>query len=383
MPTVRLTSRTDADDFVRGVTFMGTGGGGRPESGRELLYAHIDRGETLGWTDLAELADDEWACCAFSMGSTAPRPPDFREGQVPAEYGTRAPGSALPRAIRELEAYVGRKVSVLFPLELGGANTPGPLHAAAELGLRVADGEGCGRAVPEACQMVPALHGKPMWPASICDEWGNALILKRATSLEVAEAIGKAISVVTKLPDPYAYCGMACYLMPVGELRHLIVAGTLSRAFALGQAIRRARETGQDPVAAAIRFVGGWLLFRGVVDRREWESARGYQVGTTQIAGSEEFAGRTLRIWFKNEHHISWLDGKPFVTSPDLIAVVAAGTAEPITNTYLSEGDRVAVIGMAAAPALRTPQGIAALGPRHFGFELEYRPIEKVLGDEA
>ena len=139
MPTIRLTTRTEADDFIRGLTFMGTGGGGRPEAGRENLYRHIDKGQAVGWTDLSELDDDVYACCAFTMGSTAPRPPDFRDREWP-EYGTRDMGSALPRAVRELEEYTGTRVSVIYALELGAANTTGPIHCAAELGLTVADG---------------------------------------------------------------------------------------------------------------------------------------------------------------------------------------------------------------------------------------------------
>ncbi len=97
------------------------------------------------------------------------------------------------------------------------------------------------------------------------------------------------------------------------------------------------------------------------------------------VRGAGEYAGHTFRIWFKNEHHISWKDGALFVTSPDLLAVVHADTAEPITNTYLSEGMNVAVIGAPVNAYFRTPEGIAVLGPKHFGFDLEYRPIEAFL----
>lgn len=379
MPTQAIRTRTDAEDLIRGLTFMGTGGGGRPDAGRALLNLHLDRGETLGWKDLNEVDDAAWACCAFTMGSTAPRPPDFQEGRTWPEYGERRPGSALPLAIRELQEYTKRKVSVVFALELGASNTPGPMHAAAELGLTFVDGEGCGRAVPEASQILPALFGHDMWPASICDEWGNVLILKKATSLDVAEALGKGISIVTKVPDPYAFCGMACYLIQVSQVKKMVIPGSISRAFALGQAVRAARESGADPVVAAANSAGGWVLFRGTVSKRHWENTRGYQIGTTEIAGAGLHSGHSMRIWFKNEHHITWLDNDPFVTSPDLIIVVNSETGEPITNTYLSEGEPVAVIALRSADAYRSPAGVAVLGPRHFGFDLEYRPVEQLV----
>jgi DUF917 family protein len=39
----------------------------------------------------------------------------------------------------------------------------------------------------------------------------------------------------------------------------------------------------------------------------------------------------------------------------------------------------VAVLGAPGDPSFRTPTGIATLGPKHFGFNLEYRPIEQLF----
>ena len=58
--------------------------------------------------------------------------------------------------------------------------------------------------------------------------------------------------------------------------------------------------------------------------------------------------------------------------------------AEPITNTDLEEGTLVAVVG-AKNERYRTEKGIKFLGPRHYGFDLDYIPIEKrvkVFGEE-
>lgn len=378
MPSYQLKNRTEAEDLIRGLTLFGTGGGGRPEAGREFLFRHVDKGEPIGWMDVNELPDEAWACTVFSMGSTAPRPTDFKEQPFP-EYGTKNPTSAFPRAIRELEDYAGKRISVVFPLEIGGSNTPGPMHVAATLKLVLVDGDGSGRAVPEAPQCLPAMGGVPMLPASICDDWGNVLILKNAPSLDLIEAIGKGMSVISKLPDSHAFCVVASYLMPVAELKRSIIPGTINAAFEAGRAIRLARETGSDPIIAAAGAMRGRVLFKGIVNKREWQSIKGYQIGMTDIAGTGEHSGHAFRIWFKNEHHITWKDEIPFVTSPDLIAVVNAENAEPITNTYLAEGMKVAVIGAPAVSHWRTPAGIAALGPKHFGFDLAYRPIEELV----
>jgi DUF917 family protein len=56
--------------------------------------------------------------------------------------------------------------------------------------------------------------------------------------------------------------------------------------------------------------------------------------GTHTLEGSGPWAGRSLRMWFRNENHVSWLDGEPWVASPDLIRFCDPATSEPLVNTY-------------------------------------------------
>ncbi len=101
--------------------------------------------------------------------------------------------------------------------------------------------------------------------------------------------------------------------------------------------------------------------------------------GTTFIEGMGTFEGHTFKIWLQNENHITWLDDAPYVTSPDLIMIVDRASAEPYINTVLSEGQQVAVLGAKADNRYRTSEGLSALGPGHFGFDLPYRPIESLV----
>ena len=64
------------------------------------------------------------------------------------------------------------------------------------------------------------------------------------------------------------------------------------------------------------------------VAAKEWEDRAGYMYGTTTIAGADGFKGHTLKVWFKNENHISWLDDKPYVTSPDMICLLSPGACQ-------------------------------------------------------
>lgn len=256
---------------------------------------------------------------------------------------------------------------------------PAAIAAALEFGVPVVDGDYAGgRAIPEVPQALPELKGIPVCPMSFVTRWGDVVILKETVSSAMADRIGRMITVAS-----YGGVGFSWYLMQARQVRDVLARDTLTAALGVGRAIREAREQGGDPVAAAIKAVGGWLLFEGEIVTMEVadEESLAFGVGTHRLKGLRDYEGHTFSIWYKNEYHVSWLDDKPFVTSPDAMIIVQRGTGEPAISYDFSVGDHVAVIGRKAHEVHRTPQGIQALGPRHFGFDLEYVPIEVRIGE--
>jgi DUF917 family protein len=86
----------------------------------------------------------------------------------------------------------------------------------------------------------------------------------------------------------------------------------------------------------------------------------------------------TLEIVFQNEHLVAHVDGRLRVVVPDLICVLDAETAEPITTEAIRYGQRVKVMGVATPQIMRTPEALAVFGPRAFGLEEEFRPVEEL-----
>jgi DUF917 family protein len=376
-----VRTREEVNDLIRGLTLLGTGGGGRPEQGLEALLPHVEAGRAVGWVPIDAIADDAWVCSAFGMGSIAPTAPLSAEERralgYPAEWTVSRP---MVRAIQELQAWTGRTIAGVIPFELGAGNTASPMDAAVRLGVATVDADCAGRAIPELCQTTAAIAGIPFAPGVVADAWGNVLLVKETASDLVTERIGKLISIATKLPDMKAQCAHAGFLMTGKQCKAIAVSGGISRAHAVGRAIREAVAARRDPVAAAAEALGGWVLFRGRVATKEWESRDGYMYGTTTVEGEGTDGGHTLRIWFKNENHVTWRDGRPWVVSPDLVMVLDAGDGTPYTNTLLAEGARVGVVGTAADPKLRTAAAVDLLGPRHYGHALDYAPIEALMG---
>lgn len=99
-------------------------------------------------------------------------------------------------------------------------------------------------------------------------------------------------------------------------------------------------------------------------------------IGTLEIAGTVGSANRSMRVWFKNEIHVTWLDGQPWICSPDLVTLVDPITGRGFTNTDIRVGDEVTAVGMRGLQVMRRPDLLAtASGPRYFGFDVPYVPI--------
>jgi hypothetical protein len=351
---------------------MGIGGGGYPELGLKSLLRALDEGLTIEWVDVDEIADDTWTASVYETGTIAPLTPDTKAEIERLGLHPRLAGKEMEVALQELANYAGVTIGAVVPVELGGDSTPFPLVASARLGLPVVDGDYCGRAVPEEMQGTPYLYEKNIHPFVSVDRWGNVCILKDAANFYTVERIQKMLSVAA-----YGSCHLADTLLPAKEMKEIVIRDTLTYSFELGAAVREARMNGEDPVQAVVDFTRGWLLFTGEVERKEWEDREGYMWGTTWVNGTGDSTGHVFRFWFKNENHVCWLDDEPLVTTPDLIAVLDRSTGEGRINTNIEPGDHVAVVGIKGPEVFRSERGLSGAGPRHFGFEIDYVPIEE------
>ena len=375
MPQGKLENLQDCEDFVRGCLFMGTGGGGSVEWGMSMLKAALDAGIPLGWVDVDDIPDDVWTVTPYGMGSIAPVTREVLDEIERVGLKDKHGNWSMEEAVKELEEYLGKPIGCLVPPELGAGNTPAPLVTGARLGIPVVDGDYAGRAIPEVMQGMPFLYGKHSWPFASVDKWGNVAIVKYTVNPHMLERIGKMLAVAA-----YGSTTIAGTPLPAVEMKEILVRGTLTKCLALGRTMRRALEDGRDPLDAAIEATGGWRLFEGVVTGKDWEDREGYMFGTTHIRGTGDYEGQTLDVWFKNENHITWLNGEPWVCSPDIVTLAYKESGEGTTNTLIKAGDQVVAVGIKGLEAFRTEFGLnEAAGPRYYGFDIDYVPIEELM----
>ena len=373
----RLESAADCEDFIVGCLFMGTGGGGDPADGLEVLTVALRDGLELGWRDAESIADDVLTAMVYEIGSIAPRTDGHAEllRELHLDPDGAVQDDTICLAVRELSQHLGQEIGCVVAAELGASNTPGPVVAAARLGIPIVDGDCAGRAVPEEMQGTPFAYGISSDPFAAVDCWGNTVIVTKTANPYMLERIARHLAIAS-----IDSAAVASTPLPARDMKRVLVPGTLSLCLEIGGACRRAIEAGNDPVQAALRVVDGWRLFDGVVADKSWIDSGGFMDGTLKIEGTGAWEGHSLRAWFKNEIHVTWLDDQPWVCSPDLVTLVDPSSGRGFTNTVIAVGDEVAVVGMRGLEVMRQPAALLnGSGPVYFGFDVPYVPIEQLV----
>ncbi len=355
-------SREDIIDLATGAAILGAGGGGDPYIGMLMALQEVEKGREILVADPSEVSGTDFIIPVAGMGT-----PTVLIEKLPS-------GQELVYALEALEEYYGAKADFITPIEAGGINSTIPLVVAARRGIPVVDGDGMGRAFPELQMTTFHLYGVKATPMAMADEKGNKVVLDTIDNYW-AERIARAITIKFG-----GTAWIAIYAMRGSIYREAAVWRTLSLAIRIGRAIREAKRRGLSPLKALVEESNGFLLFKGkIIDVRRF-NVGGFAKGEAVLDGLDEFKGSKLVIKFQNENLIALRDEEPIAMVPDIIVVVDKETAKPITTERLRYGLRVAVIGIPCSSKWRTDKGLATVGPRYFGYDVEYKPIEKLVG---
>jgi hypothetical protein len=365
---MKKLSRQDLQDILLGCTILGTGGGGSLEKGLLLVDKAFDAGREFVLADLDEIPDDALVGTPYMCGSVSPDTPKVEAGYQDLQMLVKEP--AL-RAFEVMEEYLGKKFFGVISTELGGGNTAIAFYVGAMLGKYILDADPAGRSVPELQHSLYYINGLPIQPITVVNKFGDVAIVKEVASDARAEALIRAMAVASENS-----VGVVDHPAKVGDIRNAVIPGAISHALEIGRVFREAKLTCKDLAAELVKAGGGCMLFRGRVKDYKWDTVGGFTVGDVCFEGEGEYAGSTYKIWYKNEHIISWKDGRIDVTVPDLICIINEESREPLTNPNYKTRLKVSVFGLPAPKEWRSKEGIEIFGPGHFGHDMEYTPIE-------
>lgn len=346
-------------DLALGAAVLGTGGGGDPYIGMLMAIQAIEEYGPVKLYALDEIDDNSLIVPSAMMGA-----PTVTVEKLPR-------GDEIVKAFQALESYLGHKIDYTMPIEAGGMNSTTPLTVAARLNLPLVDCDGMGRAFPEIPMVTHTLYGISATPFAMADEKGNSAILNTVTN-QWTETFARTLTV-----DMGCTALIACYATRGQQLKEAAVAGSMTFAEQIGHTIREAQTAHADVVETVREVTHGFRIFEGKVTDVQRRTVQGFARGEATLEGTGAYASRTMRIQFQNEHLIAMLDDQIVVSVPDLIAILDVDKGEPITTEGLRYGFRVVVLGIPCNEKWRTPAGLKLVGPRYFGYDINYVPVEE------
>ena len=343
--------------MARGCAVLGAGGGG--DTYYALLQA-LQAAEDFGpaaLVDVDELPDDGLIMPCGGVGAPL-------VGLEKIEAGDEG-----ERLRNLLQRQTGQTVTALMAGEIGGGNGLVPVAWAARMGLPVLDADGMGRAFPLVSQVTMELAGISPCPAVMTDERGNVVVF-RTISGNWVERLERAAAA------EFGGMGSAAdFPLTAAQAREATVRGSVSQAIRIGEA---AASSAGSPVAAVIAAAGAFRLVGGKVLDVRREVSGGFMRGSVIIEGLAEDAGRLLRLELQNEHLVALERGRLLASVPDLITVLDSETANAVSADRIRYGQRVVVIAFGCDPIWRTERGIMAAGPRAFGYDFDFVPVEEL-----
>jgi len=370
----RVIDPNAISEITLGASILATGGGGDPEIGLLWTYKVIDEGKEILMIDPMDVPDDIQTASTACLGAAivlTEKPPS---------------GEVLNLAMGRLERYLGRPIQATIPLECGGVNSPVAYAAAGELGVPVIDVDGMNRAFPELQMTSWVTHGVHSSPTVSVDNRKNVTVIDTGDDDVLAETLARRVAM--------AYGGIswiATYPLTGKQVKETSILYSQSIAWAAGRAVMRARREHLDPIEELLkslkkeRNVEGFRVFSGkIVDiNRDFgsETNKGFTLGSVTVDGIDTYRGQTATLDFQNEWLNLRIDEKVLCLPPDLIAILDPATGEPIRTDIMKYGYRGTIVLIPAHERMRTATGIEMFGPRHFGYNLDYVPVEELNSD--
>lgn len=353
---MRLLTDEDIEHLTLGATLLGTGGGGDPYVARLMVHQAVEDFGRVRLVDVAELPSNGLVLTVAMIGA-----PTVVIEKIPS-------GPELIGAITALAEHIGREPVAVMPIEVGGLNTLMPLAVAAELGLPVVDADGMRRAFPQLEMTVFTLAGIPASPICIADEKGNQIVFS-ATDNSTAERLVRG-SVVTLGMST----AISSYAMSVEEVAAHAINGSVTYCMEIGRRLARIQSGAAGAFEDLLEFTGGRRLFAGKVIDLVRETTAGFARGTLVLEHLDD-PQRTLRVEIQNELLVAFEDGRPVITPPDLICILDHENAQTLTTETLAYGQRLDVLALPCAPEWQQPGLLELVGPRAFGYEVDYVQI--------
>ncbi|WP_204058173.1 DUF917 domain-containing protein [Microbispora corallina] len=345
---VRHLGEPDVDHLARGTALLGSGGGGQTDAAARLLRRSLagDRIPLLGHEELP-------GGHVVPVGIV---------GAVSAFTERLPSGGEWAPVLAAIEDRTRTRPAGLVSIEAGGVNGVVAFVAAAELGLPVIDADLQGRALPRLDQMSVAALGEPLTPLAIGDATGRLLVLDGLSPRATERIVRSALT------EFGGWAAIVLRPLPVELLDRLAITGSLSRALDLG-ARHAAWTRDADPYEVAASLGARVLVTGRVVEVVRHRSGVGFGRGSVIVRADRD--GVLVRLEMENEYLLALVDGRPAVSTPDILCVLDRATGLPVPCDTVRGGAEVVALHLPGPAFWWRPEVVDAVAPRAFGLDTD------------
>lgn len=413
-------------DIAYGSALLGSGGGGS-----FLIWKFFEKYiDEVKLTKIEEIDDNDWSASIFAVAPADVEPPEgmeisslslsnldgFSSHALDSTDPLEEVHKTLNRTFKRLESallnegVIKNKLSHILAIDMGTAPLFIAFFVAQENNISIIDCDGAGRAIPIldlTTYSVAIEEGFiPNYPSSISNLLlgSPALEKQKIPDDHFFEAVlhtqdhtvlEPLINDILKGKSLGNAAALASTTINGSYLKAIrpVISGTISQAQVLGRAIRIAIQNKNDLVQEILYFLNNdfdkiqedrrqaFLIFEGVIEQIEMDkNETRFQSGFVIIKNSND----VVRVIVKNESLLVWSSKKaiPLCMAPDIISYISIPGGEPLTNSDISEGQKVALICINSPQKLRRNKILLKrfLGVlRTLGYGGPYVPIEELM----
>ena len=400
-----LTER-DIEYLALGCGVLGTGGGGNPYYEKIKLIDLIRNGAKINIIDPDTkntnlLSSDMNVLTCDFMGA-----PAISLEKLYSEEQTTGVIYQMIDYLKQKEKDKFCNKIALICGEIGGANGLTPLICAALLNkektningehINVINGDFMGRAFPELQMTVGCMYGKNSWPIALQDDNNRKYLLADCKSDKDAEDI---------LREKCVEWGMIAAMssMPLkgkeiqDKNQKVCIKYTYTLAWNIGKIIYQERLKHENPLFKIEKFiVGSKIAYYGKIIDLNRQNNKGFNTGviviknlakkgdvnyfiqSDMISIDLQNENLVIREGNVNEKNKIGKKSKIIVSVPDLI-VLFDHEFNSIATENLRYGLHCYVMVIPANPLLTSKEALKIVGPRAFGYDIDYKPLGMIV----
>jgi len=320
---MRIFREEQIINCITGATLMASGGGGSLKNGLDMLdkYKKDHPGAKIEIKVIKPEEMNPGAYAAVTCGMGAPmalKKVDF------SKYATNA-----YMCLKDMAALMTppRNIEYSLSVELGGFSTFIPMLISLLNDVPMVDADGAGRAVPALDTLLLNVNGCDTSPLAMAngDNDKVEIFLNDPKNAPLGELIGRNICGAFGNMS-----GLSGWMVSQKEINDRIITDSIDLSERVGQCIKYCTDNKVEVFANLKErgIVDATYLGRGKITDKKVETSQGFDFGYTTI---ETEKGK-YQIKFQNENLVIYLNGKAYMTCPDIIMMYDAKTYLPLTN---------------------------------------------------